>query len=126
MGQVPDLSRLTHDDIAALAGGRCDRPFDLLGPHEGWLTVYHPGIAALCALADAGEMPLERVSGDLFQGRVSGPYRLKARSGDGVEQVFDDPYRFGPVLGEIDLHLLGEGTHRRLWRALGAHVMAHE
>jgi 1,4-alpha-glucan branching enzyme len=33
-------------------------------------------------------------------------------------------YRFGsPVLGEIDEYLIGEGTHRRLWTALGAHVM---
>src|SRR5262245_25502154 len=28
----------------------------------------------------------------------------------------------GLLLGEIDLHLLGEGNHRRLWEILGAHV----
>ena len=27
-----------------------------------------------------------------------------------------------PLLGEIDLHLFGEGKHRRLWDALGANV----
>ena len=126
MGQVPEVSGLTNDDIAALSGGRCDRPFDILGPHDGWLTVYYPDIAALDAVTDAGSLPLERVFGDLFRGRVSGSYRLKARSADGTEWLFDDPYRFGPVLGDIDLHLLGEGTHRRLWKALGAHVMVHE
>jgi 1,4-alpha-glucan branching enzyme len=26
------------------------------------------------------------------------------------------------VTGELDLHLIGEGTHRRLWEVLGAHV----
>ena len=26
------------------------------------------------------------------------------------------------LLGDIDLHLIGEGRHRRLWDALGAHV----
>ena len=36
---------------------------------------------------------------------------------------FADPYRFGPVLGELDEYLLGEGGHRRLWEALGAHPM---
>ena len=126
MGQLPDVSRLTNDDIAALSGGRCDRPFDILGPHGGWLTVYHPDLAALSAVTDGGDVPLDRVFGDLFRGRISGPYRLKARTAGGFEWVFDDPYRFGPVLGEIDLHLLGEGTHRRLWQALGAHVMTHE
>ncbi len=32
-----------------------------------------------------------------------------------------DAYRFSPTLGELDLHLFGEGTHRRLWDVLGAH-----
>jgi 1,4-alpha-glucan branching enzyme len=30
------------------------------------------------------------------------------------------------VLGEMDEYLLGEGTHRRLWQVLGAHLMTHE
>ena len=126
MGPLPDVMHLTDDDLAALSGGRSDRPFDLLGPHDGWLVAYQPDVAALSAVTEGGDVPLERVSGDLFAGRVSGPYRLKARSGGGVEWTFDDPYRFGPVLGEVDLHLLGEGTHRRLWQALGAHVMTHQ
>jgi 1,4-alpha-glucan branching enzyme len=33
-----------------------------------------------------------------------------------------DPYRFLPTLGEIDLHLAGEGSHRRLHDKLGAHL----
>ena len=34
----------------------------------------------------------------------------------------DDPYRFLPTLGEVDLHLIGEGRHEQLWKVLGAHV----
>jgi len=37
------------------------------------------------------------------------------------ETVCDDPYRHLPTLGEIDLHLIGEGRHEQLWQALGAH-----
>ncbi|WP_413463822.1 1,4-alpha-glucan branching protein GlgB [Alloyangia pacifica] len=37
-----------------------------------------------------------------------------------------DPSRFGPVLGDLDTHLIAEGRHGRLWEALGAHVMTHE
>jgi 1,4-alpha-glucan branching enzyme len=33
----------------------------------------------------------------------------------------DDPYRYGRVLTDFDLHLLGEGTHHRLYEKLGAH-----
>ena len=37
----------------------------------------------------------------------------------------DDPYRFAPTIGELDLHLIGEGRHEELWRVLGAHYRAH-
>ena len=36
--------------------------------------------------------------------------------------TIDDPYRFPPTLGELDLHLLGEGRHEELYEQLGAHV----
>ena len=38
----------------------------------------------------------------------------------------DDPYRFWPTLGDLDLHLIGEGSHRELWRRLGARVIEHQ
>ena len=34
--------------------------------------------------------------------------------------------QFSPTLGELDLHLFGEGKHEALWRCLGAHPMTHE
>ncbi|WP_407918516.1 1,4-alpha-glucan branching enzyme, partial [Kitasatospora sp. NE20-6] len=34
----------------------------------------------------------------------------------------DDGYRMAPTLGELDLHLIAEGRHEQLWRALGSHV----
>ena len=122
---------IDRHDLTLLGQGRCDRPFDLLGPHERdgrtWIVAFLPGAAALSALTAQGEVPLERIAGDVFAGQAApGPYRLKARDGGGTEWEFDDPYRFGPVLGEIDLHLIGEGTHRRLWQVLGAHVMTHQ
>ncbi len=42
----------------------------------------------------------------------------------GSEDTYDieDPYRFGPVLGELDIHLLVEGTHLRAFEKLGAHI----
>jgi 1,4-alpha-glucan branching enzyme len=44
---------------------------------------------------------------------------------EGVTWEFDDPYRFGPVLGELDDSLICEGTHRQLWTKLGSHVITH-
>jgi len=33
-----------------------------------------------------------------------------------------DPHHFEPTLGELDLHLIAQGTHHRLWTVLGAHL----
>ncbi len=33
----------------------------------------------------------------------------------------DDPYRYGRVLTDFDLHLFGEGTHLRIFEKLGSH-----
>jgi 1,4-alpha-glucan branching enzyme len=50
------------------------------------------------------------------------PYRLRAEDADGRTWEFEDPYRLPPVLSDLDLHLLGEGTHYQNWEKLGAHV----
>src|ERR1700730_18125895 len=36
------------------------------------------------------------------------------------------PGEFSPTLGEIDLHLFGEGKHERIYEKLGAHLITHE
>ena len=48
-------------------------------------------------------------------------YRLDLWDGRNGAWQAEDPYRFPPLLGELDIHLLGEGTHRRLYERLGAH-----
>ena len=53
-------------------------------------------------------------------------YRLEVDVRRRQTVTVDDPYRFWPTLGDVDLHLIGEGTPRALWRHLGAHVREHE
>ncbi|MDX6303583.1 MAG: 1,4-alpha-glucan branching enzyme [Blastocatellia bacterium] len=36
------------------------------------------------------------------------------------------PQDFSPTLGELDLHLFGEGRHEHVYEKLGAHVATHE
>jgi 1,4-alpha-glucan branching enzyme len=48
------------------------------------------------------------------------PYRFRVH-GWGEPREIDDPYRFGSTLGEMDIYLLSEGTHLRLYEKLGAH-----
>ena len=65
----------------------------------------------------------------LFAGKIAGrkdrfDYRLRFNKGE-HSWTLDDPYRFGPILGDIDEYLIAEGAHRRLWEVLGAHVTSH-
>jgi 1,4-alpha-glucan branching enzyme len=48
-------------------------------------------------------------------------YRLRVEYTSGHVQELDDPYRYGRVLSDFDLYLLGEGTHHRAFEKLGAH-----
>jgi 1,4-alpha-glucan branching enzyme len=74
--------------------------------------------------AEAAELTRVRDAG-LFVGDIPGrqrrfPYRLKVDNGTDTFPV-EDPYRFPPVLGEVDTHLIAEGTHYELFDRLGAH-----
>src|SRR5437588_5676349 len=62
----------------------------------------------------------------LYEGRVDGrpDYRLRITFRDGHVSEIDDPYRYGRVLTDFDLHLLGEGTHHRMFEKLGSHRIA--
>jgi len=116
-----------------IADGSHDDPFAVLGPHridgQTCLVAYDPGAKALRAVTPSETIELSPVPEvpSVFVGEIPDgeTYRLKG-SADGASWEFDDPYRFGPVIGEMDEYLLGEGTHRRLWAVLGAHVMTHE
>ena len=52
-------------------------------------------------------------------------YRVRTDYGDGPV-VEDDPYRYMPTVGDMDLYLYGEGRHERLWDMLGAHVLRYD
>jgi 1,4-alpha-glucan branching enzyme len=51
------------------------------------------------------------------------PYRFRTTYHDGHVAEADDPYRYGRILTDFDLHLLSEGTHARAYDKLGAHRM---
>ena len=89
---------------------------------------FHPGADAAEVILDgAAPVPMRRLhEAGLFAARLEGgetppAYRLRFRFPGGGEVEGDDPYRFLPTVGELDLHLMGEGSHRRLWEVLGAH-----
>jgi 1,4-alpha-glucan branching enzyme len=52
-------------------------------------------------------------------------YRIRVENHEGHVWEIVDPYCFGPMLSDFDLHLLGEGTHCRNYERLGAHIVTH-
>jgi 1,4-alpha-glucan branching enzyme len=128
---------LAADEVARLVSGHHADPHRVLGAHPaGWGVVVralHPDAeSAECLLEHATPVPMTRF-GDTGVFTVFLPgqhlplrYRYRFRFAGGVTWEQDDPYRFLPSLGEIDEHLLSEGTHRRLWTVLGAHFRRHE
>ncbi len=118
-------------DVARLVEGTHSGPHDLLGFHDGVVRAMRPGAVGMSVvLPDGDEIPMKEVdSAGLFEAEAPGAgdgYRLRVEWEGSEPHTYDDPYRFWPTLGEVDLHLLGEGRHHRLWKVLGAHVRAHQ
>ena len=127
------MTALTPEAVAVIEGRHAD-PFRYLGPHVEAgvpvVRVFLPDARQVIAVGNDGdEYPLERIhEAGLFAGPRpddAGAYRLRVRFGDTVVEL-EDPYRFPPVLSDLDLYLLGEGTHLQLYDKLGAHPLVHE
>ncbi|MGY4857165.1 1,4-alpha-glucan branching protein GlgB [Cryobacterium sp. AP23] len=79
----------------------------------------------VAVLSTGARIELAHLGYGIWQGvSTIGPhdYEIEAHYEGGPAWVSDDPYRYLPTLGELDLHLIGEGRHERLWDVLGAHV----
>lgn len=124
----------TRQDIEALINAEHRDPFSVLGPHADGLGGYY--IRAFLPQALSVNV-VDRETGDvlgplscpdvpgLFVGQFTEPraYALRIQWAGG-EQTSEDPYSFGPLLGEMDLYLFAEGNHRDLSHCLGAQVMS--
>jgi 1,4-alpha-glucan branching enzyme len=119
-------------DVERLLTATHDDPFAVLGMHDcgiAGLRVVRcllPGADAVAIRSCDGSHrgALRQLAPGFFAGLVAAPegnfaYRLDASGPDG-SRVLDDPYRYGPLLGELDTHLLQQGAHWTLWRCLGA------
>jgi 1,4-alpha-glucan branching enzyme len=127
--EAPDLPPTV---TTALADGRLRDPFGMLGPHDGprgrLIRAFLPGASAVEVIARAGMRPIGALMpmppAGLFAGDVTGaePYLLRISWPGGLQET-EDPYSFGPQLGELDLHLFNEGRHFELAEHLGAAVV---
>ncbi|MGQ0601853.1 MAG: 1,4-alpha-glucan branching protein GlgB [Anaerolineales bacterium] len=126
------------DIIAAIVGGHYSAPFDVLGLHqrpEGQgliLRTFQPDAKEVAVRRGESSQPLERGHDEGFF-ELALPdetqffdYQLAVTDWNGNTRVVDDPYRFAPVLGEMDLYLYNEGNLLKAWEKLGAHPVTHQ
>ncbi|MCI8210705.1 glycogen-branching enzyme [Pseudomonas sp. S25] len=123
-------------DMDALIRAEHRDPFSILGPHGDGangqiIRAYLPDALSVTVLAregghELGALEMSAVPG-FFIGRFAQvqPYLLKINWAGG-EQITEDPYSFGPLLGEMDLYLFAEGNHRDLSSCLGAQLTTVE
>ncbi|MEY4310247.1 MAG: hypothetical protein RLZ71_173, partial [Actinomycetota bacterium] len=114
-----------------VATGSHHDPHSILGAHqdgENWtIRVLRPMAKSVTlALAKSKSLELSHLHGGIWEGSLKSKkapdYRVDTVYEDGSTWTTDDPYRHLPSIGELDLHLIGEGRHEELWRALGAHL----
>ena len=128
----------SRPQIEALVTGRHRDPFGLLGPHlvDGRVVVrtLQPAAREVLVrvhLPSSVDVPMRKVHPlGLYEADVPGAaslegldYQLVVSFGGGVTVARRDPYQYGRVLSDYDLHLFGEGTHYRIYEKLGAHVV---
>jgi 1,4-alpha-glucan branching enzyme len=120
--------------LGRIANGEHHAPHSVLGAHlddYGHVTirtVKHLA-EAITVVTQAGEVPMQHEAHGVWvavldpqdQGHVP-DYRLSVTYPGKDPVTIDEPYRYLPTVGEVDLHLIGEGRHEKLWQVLGAHV----
>ena len=120
---------VSREELDLLVRGEHGHPHAVLGPHphEGAVTVrvLKPLASSVVVVHGGNRTELAHEHEGVWVGALPvlevPDYRLEV-SYDADPLRLDDPYRFLPTLGEVDLHLINEGRHENLWEVLGARV----
>jgi len=130
---VPVSPEVPAVDRDRLLSGTHHDPHGVLGAHPvpGGVAfrVFRPYARAVTVVAGDVRAELHDDGDGFFSGllalREVPPYRLLVAYEETVQDT-EDAYGFLPALGDLDLHLIGEGRHEQLWTALGARPMTHQ
>src|SRR5260370_26608252 len=128
--------RARKEDVDAIAAARQPDPVAVLGPHltrKGWaIRAFAPDGIRVRRLTRDGKLlaELPRREDDFFEALIPSAkerpaYRIEVETAQGTSSYIDS-YAFGPALGPLDDYLLREGSHRQLYRRLGAQLTRHE
>lgn len=129
---------VTPEVLELVIHGDYKDPFTVLGMHREKeklvVRVLLPGAVSVAVIESSSGSEIASMQrwgdtalfvADIPKRKELFAYRLRIDWGDHVQEL-EDPYRFPPVLGDIDVWLLTEGTHHRPYEKLGAHPMDME
>ena len=130
---------LPYELMERLVGGAYYDPHGLLGAHPAGdkvvVRTLRPDAVSVSVLLDGGQERVELtrlhpggIFGAVLDRSAVPDYRVEVTYQD-ISVVVDEPYRFLPSLGEMDLHLIGEGRHEKLWtvpRRASTRVRRHD
>ena len=130
---------ISADQVEAIVRNLHHDPFQILGPHElevnghkNWVVrAFVPDSTEVYLLnPETGEeYPMRSAHNEhFFEVVLPGPeeifmYQYRIVATNGHERFVYDPYFFLPQMGELDLHLFGQGDHHKIYEKLGAHPM---
>ena len=131
------MTTVADQELEALTRRLHHNPHGVLGAHpdNGGVVIraFRPAACEVKAVTGDGRtVELQQIHpGGVFEGVVEGAelplrYQLEVDYGSAGTFTIDDAYSFTPTIGELDLHLIGEGRHEELYEKLGAHVIEHE
>jgi 1,4-alpha-glucan branching enzyme len=130
-----EIAGVPRDEVHRFVRGIHSDPFSVLGPHKVGddveIRVFRPHARAINVVLDRElDKPIaaERIDEEgFFCATVPGaerdvPYQLRIVKPDGSEEFTRDAYQYGPIMGDVDLHLFSEGQHWKIYEKFGAHL----
>ena len=130
-----EIAGLPPDEVDRFVAGEHSDPFRVLGPHrvgDGLeIRVFRPDARRIDVVLDQHpEEPIaaQKIQQDgFFCATVRNatrdlPYHIRVTAWDGSHYLTRDPYQYGPIMGEVDLHLFAEGQHWNIYDKFGAHL----
>ncbi|MFC2697258.1 MAG: 1,4-alpha-glucan branching protein GlgB [Bifidobacterium dentium] len=135
---------VAQGNLDAVSNGTFYNPHEVLGGHLGsdkhedvvTIRVLRPLAKSVTIITQDAETEAVHEFNGVFIALVKAirnddsygvpDYRIRTEYEDGTVVVSDDPYRYLPTIGDMDMYLFGEGRHERLWEALGAHVLRYD
>ena len=115
-------------DLARLNDCRHHDPHGFYGWHEGTVRTRQPGATAVQLHTPTKSVSMDMVGDDIWEAEVGEncDYRLEISYPGASTRTVADGYHFLPTIGSLDLHLIGEGRHERLWDVLGANLRSYD